>query len=437
MMARAVLCAAGLVVLSAFAASSVGADGANGQVVVWSGTRTCGQYISETLSGVVTACLPAPESGIRFAAAADSSLVVESDTGYLGESGPIWLVRPNGATVEVDSSPYDFDPDISPDGSKITFARLDPTTWGSDIYVVNADGSGLSLVAGGIAANNRLGHPVFSPDGGSIAYWCEPAFPPVAGPPPTGAACGPLPDGSYTERGAMLMNTDGSDKRMILIGLAGRPSTLSWSTDGEWLTMDDGGSSACSGSSQCPTQVFVYRTDGSDLFDFAAPSRQVTHVSGQFGAVEPRFCGDDQQILYANADDGSLHLVYPDGSNDHQIALSSEGQPSFNIACIPSGIGQGPPPTVDAMRVTVPSVRALSYAKATRRLAAAHLTVGKVLRRFSPRVSRNHVIAQSPRAGTKDPRTTTEGPPVLLVLSLGRRRHESPPRREASARPSR
>jgi hypothetical protein len=44
-----------------------------------------------------------------------------------------------------------------------------------------------------------------------------------------------------------------------------------------------------------------------------------------------------------------------------------------------------------------------------------------VQRRFSPQVRRNHVIAQFPKAGAHEHRSTKAGPPVRLVLSRGRR----------------
>jgi len=63
-------------------------------------------------------------------------------------------MHPDGSTLELDSSSYDLDPSISYDGSKVVVARGDPAAWSSnqwatDLYVINADGTGLKRVASG------------------------------------------------------------------------------------------------------------------------------------------------------------------------------------------------------------------------------------------------------------------------------------------------
>ena len=62
-----------------------------------------------------------------------------------------------------------FDPDWSPDGSKIAF-RSTRDNQNSEIYVVNIDGSGLTrlTISGGYD-----GWPDWSPDGQLIAYYSE------------------------------------------------------------------------------------------------------------------------------------------------------------------------------------------------------------------------------------------------------------------------
>jgi hypothetical protein len=335
--------------------------------------------------------------------------------------------------VEVDSSPYDYDPSISYDGSEVTFARYNPTTGASDIYVVAADGSSLTLVASGQGVNHLL-TPKFSPDGGSIAYACMPAQPG-----PNQNHCGPLVDGSYRWGGVMLMNTDGSDKRMILIGAGSDTApvdSLSWSPDGKWLTME-GCIQKIEGTqvSPCDTeQVFAYRTDGSDLFNNLDPSRQVTHLASFVGAAWPQFSPDGSQILFLrviddNGNQGNFSFVINrDGTDQHEVFLSPhpacQGQdctvmiPSWG-EYIPPATGGSPSPTVNATRVTVPGVRTLSYHAASNRLLAAHLTPKLTGRRFSSRVPRNHVLAQYPRRGAHAHRSTKQGPPVKLILSRG------------------
>lgn len=417
----------GLVAALTFAISP-GASGGEAQdlIVTSSWVSSCAGYVVETLTGVVTACRPTPSSwsGAKYAVAADGSIVNSGEQG-VGDSSPVLLLRPDGQLLTLDSSPLDFDPSISPDGSKVTFARYEGQPTGgsdtSDIYVVNSDGSGLKMVASG-GGTQRLTVPTFAPDGRTIAYACDPGNPQDI----TSERCGPLMDGTFRNRGLILMNADGSDKRMIVIanGLIGIGDSLSWSPDGQWIATGCG-------------QVFAYRTDGSDLFDIGDANRQVTHVTTQIGPCLPQFTPDGTQIFYFmgindSGEEGNFsYVMNRDGTDPHQVFLSPDpltcrdgvcsGHPDTGVL-VPSATGRGPAPTVDATHVTVPAVRHLSYHAARRKLSAGHLGVKVAGRHFS-RVPRNHVISQSPNAGARVHRLDKQGPNVKLVLSRGRRHH--------------
>ena len=224
----------------------------------------------------------------------------------------------------------------------------------------------------------------------------------------------------------MLMNANGTDKRMIVIAppavdaYGDATGSLSWSPNGRWLTMDV---LRC-GEEPCLPQVFAYRTDGSDLFNSLDRSRQVNYRQATrdkvTGADAPQFCGNSSQILYESGN--HAYLINRDGSHRQRTAIDTlqRGYPIWPV-CVPPAGGGGPPPTVNVMRVTVPSVRTLSYTDAKRRLHRAGLHGGTVTRANSVRIRRGHVIAQYPRAGTHLHRSTRQGPPVKLVLSRGPR----------------
>jgi PASTA domain-containing protein/WD40 repeat protein len=425
------LCAVGAL-LSLPAAAPGAADQA--QIAVVGGFGDCSGFLLETLAGQVTGCraVPTADLGGVWSVAADGSLVGNGQNGP-GSAAPVTLVRPDGQVVVLDSNPYDFNPSISPDGSKVVFARLVPEidqggVWPSNLFVVNADGSGLKQVASG--GGSQLDEPTFSPDGSTIAYKCQPATG-TAG--YFGSACGPLPDGSTRDFAILLMNADGSDKRVILLDQGGQG--LSWSADGKWIATESAAPCTCSDGNLQSTQVFVYHTDGSDLFNGGGqylnpdPDRQVTHETDGWGALWPQFVGgsSSQLVYYRPFDDSGAegnydYMINVDGTGRHELSgsLSPEGEQYGLI--IPAATGGGPPPFVNVMRVPVPSVHALSYRSAKQRLQAAHLTVGKIHHSYSSRTPRNHVLRQYPHGGGYAHRTTRQGPRVTLTLSRGPRK---------------
>jgi PASTA domain/WD40-like Beta Propeller Repeat len=428
------LCAVGA--LLSFSAAAPGADD-QAQIAVFGATGDCSGFILETLTGVVTGCRPVPPAnqGGVWSAAANGSMVGNGQNGP-GSAAPVTLVRPDGQVVVLDSNPNDFNPSISPDGSKVVFARLVPENdqggvWPSNLFVVNADGSGLMQVASG--GGSQLDEPTFSPDGSTIAYKCQPTW--GTGTLIFGAACGPLPDGSTRAYATLLMNADGSDKRVILLdqGTQG----LSWSADGKWIATESVAPCTCSDGSPTNTEVFRYHTDGSDLFNGGDPSqylnpdpdRQVTHETEKWGdALLPQFIGgSSSQLVYyravddSGADAGYAYMINIDGTNRHELSLSPEGAAQYG-PIIPAATGGGPPPFVNVMRVPVPSVHSLSYRSAKQRLQAAHLRVGKIHHSYSSRTPRNHVLRQYPQGGGYAHRTTRQGPRVTLTLSRGPRK---------------
>lgn len=414
-------------------ASAAGAGGGQVEVVVASsGAQGCTGFLVESLSGAIAGCVPFAGGTYQpGGAAADGSVTFiepyPDGTGTTELTRTV-LVHPNGHAVDLYAPPgYDqvAAASISADGSKVASLRLGDSGNPTSIYVVNADGSGLRLVAPWNGA--YLSAPAISPEGNSIAYWCvSPTPPDPTYSPHSPPKCGPLPDGSYRHAGLMLMNADGSNKRMIVIAPrfvaddAAAVGSLSWSPNGRWLTVD--GLAPCRFEPLgCNQQVFAYRTDGSDLFNYTSPSRQVTHQNtgtGPAAPAAPQFCGSSSQILYESG--SHAYLINRDGTHRRRMALVETTQPLYPV-CVPSLGGEGPPPTVNVMRVTVPGVRTLSYIAARERLRRASFHVGTVRYAFSAQIRRDHVIAQYPRAGAHAHRSTKQGPAVKVVISRGPR----------------
>jgi PASTA domain/WD40-like Beta Propeller Repeat len=407
--------AAGLLLLPSPAALG---DSGTAQLVVPSSSSDCLGFSVEGLDGTVTGCTPRPDGvsfiNTEYEAAADGSVVFMANDNTdpsSGDQGSIWLVKPDGSSVHLDDSTWDFAPTVSYDGSKVVFARFDPTTWSSDIYSVDSDGSDLQLVVSG-DGTNYLTSPSISPDGSTIAYWCGPADYAAS----AGLGCGPLTDGSYRGWGVMRVNVDGTDPRMISIGAGAADEVagsqgVSWSPDGQSLAMT--GDSA-SGS----RDVYVYRADGSDLFNNLDPTRQITHETDPYGAGFAQFSPAGSQLLYMKwVDDGGnqgnfTYMIGVDGTNEHEVPVNY-GE------FIPTATPVPPPPLVDKTHITVPSVETLDVGAATKKLDAVNLTVGTVSYEYSSTVGDNRVVSQDPSAGAVAHRTQKVGPPVNLMVSLG------------------
>lgn len=420
--AAAVLLALGVTVVAASLSTNASGAGDQAQIAVFSYDGSCSGFLLETLSGAVTGCrtIPADVQGGNWSIAADGSMVGGGAGGVAG-GPPVTLVRPNDSHLVLDSNVNDFAPAISPDGSKVAFARAEPGNGQhgpSDIWIMNSDGTGLKEIAQGNGSSLRA--PTFSPDGKTIAYSCQPGS--------GGQGCGPLPDGSFRPFGTLLMSTDGSNKRLILINQY--TEDLSWSADGTEIATESVAPCACANTPD-NTEIFVYHTDGSDLFNggdqtqnlYPVPSLKVTHEKDVYGAMEPQFLAgsSDQLVYYRAVDDnggdwGYDYSINVDGSGRQELSLSNEGADYGLI--IPAATGGGPPASVNVMHVKVPAVAKLKIAAAKLKIQSVGLTVGTIKGVYSA-LPKNTVLSQSPAGGTYAHRVRRKGPPVSLTLSLG------------------
>lgn len=408
---------------ASFSANASGADD-QAQIAVFSYDGSCSGFLLETLTGVVTGCrtIPSELQGGNWSIAADGSMV-GGGAGGGPDVRPVTLVRPDDSTVVLDSNQGDFAPAISPDGSKVAFARdvraNNTYTKASNIWVMNTDGTGLKEIAQGNGSSLRS--PTFSPDGKTIAYSCQPGV--------NGGTCGPLPDGSFRAFATLLVNADGTGNRVILLNQA--TQDLSWSADGKEIATESVAPCTCADTPN-NTEIFVYHTDGTDLFNgggdpggplYAIPSLQVTHETDVWGAESPQFLAgsNDQLVYYRAVDDNAGNSGY-----DYSINLNGTGRQELSLDAggadygliIPAASGDGPSSFVNVMRVPVPSVRRLSLSAASVRLQSSGLRVGKINHVHSSR-PKNSVVAQSPVAGAYAHRVTRQGPPVALTLSSG------------------
>jgi Tol biopolymer transport system component len=124
---------------------------------------------------------------------------------------------------------YRTDPDWSPDGKQIAF--VDHSSSGGDLWVMNADGSGLRRLTDSRpppAPNYGARQPAWSPDGGTIAF-------------------------GYGYEGISLIGSDGSSLRPFVRGFS---FAAAWSPGGRWIAYAAGGE--LNG-----TSIYVKSPDGS------------------------------------------------------------------------------------------------------------------------------------------------------------------------------
>jgi Tol biopolymer transport system component len=215
----------------------------------------------------------------------------------------IYLMEPDGSGVrELTDASADgkvaAEPAWSPDGSKIAFVLSTPEHLGAyagdgDIYVMNADGTGLTKLTDGLDA----AHPAWSPDGSRIVF--------------------------VRDQGSSLMivNADGSDPTEVrLDGKAFPPyQGPAWSPDGTRIAFQASPSQGVDTNS-----VYLANVDGT----------QTTRITHGLSDGSPAWSPDGTTLAYAGPDGIYLHDMQIDTDRrltvcDKQADCGFDFQPSW------------------------------------------------------------------------------------------------------------
>ena len=234
------------------------------------------------------------------------------------QSRGIYVVNVDGSGLQnlTRSPKTDRSPAWSPDGQKIAFDRFDgfPPQWrpgdggpDSDIYVMNADGSGTKNLTRNPKPDSG---PAWSPDGQKIA------FQRVVGVIPCGTGgCGRGDSDIY------VMNADGSEQRNLTRKPSLRLDSYSWSPDGQKIVFQR----RFKGKGK-NWDIYVINAGGSG-------ERNLTRNPSQ--DIDADWSPDGRRIVFRTSRHGKweVYVMNADGSGQRRLTrtpAANESRPSWS-----------------------------------------------------------------------------------------------------------
>jgi TolB protein len=243
---------------------------------------------------------------------------------YLNEErtwGAVFTIKPNGTDERQVTFPpaghVDQNPDVSPDGRRITFNRDSTTSCCTqEVFVVDVDGDNLTNLTNDpsgtdcILANGCDSAPAWSPDGTEIAFSRQ---------------IGPIEDDLAHDVAIYVMNADGSHRRQITQKVhpaTGEDGNPQWSPNGRSLVF------------QRNNVRGAEPVDGIALWTInleTGRERRITPFDLRAGDT-PDWSPDGHRILFHSNNDGppdvsaNLYTVRADGTDLSQLTFLEGGQ---------------------------------------------------------------------------------------------------------------
>jgi len=192
---------------------------------------------------------------------------------------------------------WDFDPEFSPDGTRIAFhSNRDPSPGNrGQIYVMNADGSNPTALT---HTNGTNYGAVWSPDGSRIAFASE-------------------RDGNAE---VYVMNADGSEQTNLTNNPDGYDSGPDWSPDGRYLAYFTG--MRRPETDEHPPPGAPYRYWDAELYVMDLETGDRTRITqSDRDDIYPEWSHDGRRLTFTSSRDGNneVYVINVDGSGTRRL----------------------------------------------------------------------------------------------------------------------